>query len=180
MSLRCLAWVVSILGSVLFLFPCPGTTSSKEPCIRDYNQLEDSLLGNPHNIDSLIMTFFVPNEPPIAVADVLYYVNDSNVSADAHPLIREIEGHNVTIKSQYQFRWSKTPIYLFVDPVILEALCLYTIRSEFKVMRLVIGKICSDYTINGIPLIEYHLNRLTSLVSIHLLLIFMSIQSLHA
>ena len=139
-----------------------------EECIRDYHILESELVENELNLDSLTRSFFPPNTPSVPVVEVFYTI--SNVSGpDQHPLILELEGgHDETelaLLAKYRYRWSKTPIYLFMDPIILEKLALFTVRINSIPARLVIRQnLCDNYTISGIPLPQYYLNQMTSLV----------------
>ena len=144
-------------------------SSAAEECIRDYHELEASLVGNPLNLDSLTQSFFPPNEPSVPVVDVFYTVSDSQ-DPDQHPLVLAIQGLNETeliVLAQYRYRWSETPIYLFMDPNILELLALFTIRLRYHAVRVVVRPLCDNYTIENIPLPEYHLNQMTALVSAH-------------
>ena len=140
---------------------------SAQRCILQYHDLEKSLLSSEENVDSLTKTYFPPNEQTVVIVEVFYYINNSNI--DVHPLTLELEGLNRTSgleeKSSYRFRWSQTPIYLFMDPNILEALSLYSIRIIKHTARIVVDPICTNYSIDGIALPEYHLNQMTSLVS---------------
>ena len=161
--LQLLAQHVSV---VLFLasLACTGSCS----CIRDYHELERSLLSSSVNIDSLTKTFFPPNLPNPPVVTVLYYLSNENLTD--HPVnILEREGHenngNELLSHDYQFRWSENPLYLFMDPNILEVLSLFSIRIRSHTARLVVDPICMNYTVDGIPLPEFYLNQMTSLVS---------------
>ncbi len=134
-------------------------------CIRDYFDLEKSLLSSKPNIDSLTKTWFPPNEQRVTVVEVFYYINDSNLVE--HPLILELGGLNATELQQradYRYRWSLTPIYLFMGPQVLEALSLRVINILRHEARLLVDPICENYTVKGIRLPEYHLNQMTSLV----------------
>ena len=143
--------------------------SAAEECIRDYHELEASLVGNPLNLDSLTRSFFPPNEPSVPVVEAFYIVSDS-LDSDQHPLVLETQGANETELSalaQYRYRWSDTPIYLFMDPEVLELLALFTIRLRYHAVRVVVRPICDNYTRDKVPLPEYYLNQMTSLVSVH-------------
>ena len=151
---------------ILFLASMVGTGLCS--CIRDYHELERSLISSSLNIDSLTKTFFPPNLPNPPVVTVLYYLNNSNLTD--HPVnILEREEYennaNELLSHNYQFRWSENPLYLFMDPNILEVLSLFSIRIRSHTARLVVDPICMNYTVDGIPLPEFFLNQMTSLVS---------------
>ena len=159
---------------ILLVASIVGTGSCS--CIKNYHELEKSLFNSSINIDSLIKTFFPPNLPNPPIITVLYYFNTPNLTE--HPVnILEMEGletvENEVLPYDYQFRWSENPIYLFIDPDILEVLSLYSIHIHPYTARLLVDPICKNYSINGVPLPKFYLNQMTSLVS-HLL----NIQSL--
>ena len=131
-------------------------------CIREYHELERSLLSSSMNIDSLTKTFFPPNLPNPPVVQILYYLNTSNLID--HPLMQE-ESVTEMLSYDYQFRWSENPVYLFMDPFILEVLSLYSIRIRSHTARLLVDPICENYSVSGVPLPEVYLNQMTSLVS---------------
>ena len=144
-------------------------TSAAEECIKDYHKLEASLVGNDLNLDSLTRSFFSPNEPSVPVVEAFYTVSDSQ-NPEEHPLVLELQGANETELSalaQYRYRWSETPIYLFMDPKVLELLALFTIRLRYHAVRVVVRPICDNYTRDKLPLPEYFLNQMTALVSVH-------------
>ena len=144
-------------------------TSAAEECIRHYHELEASLVGNPLNLDSLTRSFFPPNEPSVPVVEAFYTLSDSQ-DPDQHPLVLEIQGANETELSalaQYRYRWSDTPIYLFMDPEVLELLSLFTIRLRYHAVRVVVRPICDNYTRDKVPLPEFLFNQMTALVSVH-------------
>ena len=165
--------MAGLLGLLFCVLVLPSivkaqSIDSQSSCIRDYFELEKSLFSNTLNIDSLTQAWFPPNEQSVSVIEVFYYVNDSNL--DEHPLVLELGGKlnesELLRRSDYRYRWSDTPIYLFMDPQILEALSLHVIRILPHQARLVVYPICLNYTSQGIPLPEYHLNQMTSLVSL--------------
>ena len=142
-------------------------------CIRDYHRLEMELVNNDLNLDSLTRSFFPPNTPSVPVVEVFYTISNSS---DPHPLILEIGGDlneiGLAVLANYRYRWSVTPIYLFLDPNVLERLALFAIRIRSNPARLVISRpMCNNYTLNGVPLPEYHLNQLTSLVRLYNIII---------
>ena len=112
-------------------------------CIRDYHRLESELVNNDLNLDSLTRSFFPPNTPSVPVVEVFYTISNSS-DPNQHPLILEIQGvlneTELAVLAKYRYRWSETPIYLFMDPTILEKLALYTIRIRSSPARLVITK----------------------------------------
>ena len=66
----------------------------------------------------------------------------------------------------YRYRWSDSPMFLFMDPSILKKLSLYTIRPSFRSVTLVIEALCDNGTYNdGILTSGYLLNQLTAHVS---------------
>ena len=136
-------------------------------CIRDYHELERSLLSSSINVDSLTKTFFPPNLPTPPIVQILYYLNISNLTDHpANLLVAEEEPVTVELLSHdYQFRWSENPLYLFMDPNILEVLSLFSIRIRSHTTRLVVDPICMNYTVDGVPLPEFFLDQMTSLVS---------------
>ena len=140
-----------VVWQLLALFAILAAT--EESCIQHYYELEESLLANPLNLDSLTQGFFPPNEPSVAVVEVFYSVtNSTDPSLDL----------NVT----YRYRWSDSPMYLFMDPGILEKLSLYTTRPSFRSITLVIEPICDNGTPrDGISIPTYLLNQLTAHVS---------------
>ena len=148
---------------ILFVASIVGTGSCS--CIREYHELERSLFSSSINIDSLTKTFFPPNLPNPPIITVLYYINNPNLTD--HPVnILEKEGlENRVLPYDYQFRWSENPVYLFLDPNILEVLSLYSIRIRSHTARLLVDPICKNYSISGVPLPEVYLNQMTSLVS---------------
>lgn len=140
-------------------------------CIRDFHRLEFDLVDNNLNLDSLTRSFFPPNTPSVPVVEVFYTISNSS-DPSQHPLILEIQGDlnetGLAVLARYRFRWSETPIYLFMDPNVLERLALFTIRIRTNPARLLLRRpVCENFTSNGIPLPEYHLNQLTSLVRAH-------------
>ena len=137
-------------------------------CIRDYHSLESELVENEQNLDSLTRSFFPPNTPSVPVVEVFYTISNSS-DPNQHPLTLEIEGGlnetALAVLASYRYRWTETPIYLFMDPHILEKLALFTVIIRSNPARLVIGQpLCNNYMISGVPLPEYHLNQMTSLV----------------
>ena len=156
------------LTAVIALQYLFSVTLGEEGCIRDYHRLESELVNNDLNLDSLTRSFFPPNTPSVPVVEVFYTISNSS-DPNQHPLILEIQGvlneTELAVLAKYRYRWSETPIYLFMDPSILKKLALYTIRIRSNPARLVItNPLCDNYTINGIPLPQYHLNQMTSLV----------------
>ena len=124
-------------------------TSAAHECIRDYQELEASLFSNPLNLDSLTRSFFSPNEPSVPVVEAFYTFSDSQ-NPEEHLLVLELQGANETELSalaQYRYRWSETPIYLFMDPDVLELLALFTIRPRYHAVRVVVRPICDNYII---------------------------------
>ncbi len=92
-------------------------------CIQEYVDLEKSLFASETNVDSLTRAWFPPNEQSVPVVEVFYYINDSEVME--HPLNLELGGVSeieLMQRSDYRYRWSVNPIYLFMDPQVLEAL----------------------------------------------------------
>ena len=159
---------VILLVAVVLAAQAFSPTTAVEKCIRDYHELEAALVENSLNLDSLTRSFFPPNEPSVPVVEVFYTISNSS-DPDQHPLVLEIEGLNqteLTVLSKYRYRWSETPIYLFMDPIILERLALFTIRLQYHAVRLAVKPICDNYTIDSIPLPEYYLNQMTALVRV--------------
>ena len=137
-------------------------------CIQDYHELERSLLRSSINIDSLTKNFFPPNLPTPPIVQILYYLNNSNLTDHPAELLTEEEFATEMLSHDYQFRWSENPLYLFMDPNILEVLSLFSIRIRSQTARLVVDPICANYTtVDGIPLPEFYLDQMTSLVSQH-------------
>ena len=164
--------VMFFRGLFTIIAVLPGHLSAsdgaQDACIRDYHSLESELADNDLNLDSLTRSFFPPNAPSVPVVEVFYTISNSS-DPNQHPLILEMQGSlnetELAILAKYRYRWSKTPMYLFMDPNVLEKLALFTIRVRSSPARLLITKpFCENYTINGIPLPEYHLNQMTSLV----------------
>ena len=157
--------VIAVLVRLQLYFSLPV---AMEECIRDYHSLESELVENNLNLDSLTRSFFPPNTPSVPVVEVFYTISNSS-DPNQHPLILELQGAldetELAVLAKYRYRWSETPIYLFIGPTLLEKLALFTIRVKSSPARLVITKpLCGNYTINRIPLPEYHLNQMTSLV----------------
>ena len=141
--------------------------AAEENCIRDYHDLEEDMLGNPLNVDSLVRSFFSPNKPVLPVLEVYYRVSNSS-DPDQHPLVSNIVGPNETelpILAEYHYRWSKSPVFLLIEPILLERLSLYTFRSRSDSVRLVVSPLC-NYTIDDVPLPVDYLNQMTVLVSV--------------
>ena len=159
-----LVLVLTIIVVVEY-FPFPA--AAKEHCIKDYHELESDMLANPLNIDSLVMSFFSPNGPSLPVLEVFYRVYNSS-DPDQHQLVSSIVGANKTeepVLAEYHYRWSKSPIFLFLEPIVLQRLALNTFRIQHKSVNLVVSPVC-DYTINDVPLLVHYLNQMTSLVSV--------------
>ena len=116
--------------------------AAEENCIRDYHDLEEDMLGNPLNIDSLVRSFFSPNTPLLPSLEVHYRVSNSS-DPDQHPLVSNIDiyvGANKTeqsILAEYHYRWSQSPVFLLLEPIVLERLSLYTFHSHPHSVKLV-------------------------------------------
>ena len=154
----------------IFLLLATSVALSKEQCIQHYYELEESLLSNPLNLDSLTNAFFPPNEPSVPVVEVFYSVaNSTNADSEDNHLAQESEDINSTDRNEiasYRYRWSDSPIFLFMDPEVLQSLSLFTIRLRDHSVKLVVQPICEGYTAEQVPLPEYLLNLLTVNVSI--------------
>ena len=148
--------------------------AAEQNCIRDYHDLEEDMLGNPLNIDSLVRSFFSPNEPLLPSLEVHYRVSNSS-DPDQHPLVSNIVGPNETeqsILAEYHYRWSQSPVFLLIEPIVLERLSLYTFRSHPHSVKLVVSPLC-NYTIDDVPLPVDYLNQMTVLVSVQCVQKFM-------
>ena len=142
---------------------------SKE-CIMQYYQLERSLFKEPLNVDSLIRTLFPPNDPPVSVAEMFYYTTDNfSVHPSQLELTGEVDAETLDECANYKFRWTRSPIFLFMNPYLMDTLSLFTVRVIVHKARLLIDPICtqySNYTVRGtqVPLPEYYLDYMTSKV----------------
>ena len=167
-----LTLVLHMSYSTVAAFEVDRDNSGSIDCVFKYHDLEESLLSNEVNLDSLTRTFLPPNEPRLPVTEVYYYLNDSGMMK--HPVTLEMEGvsaDELDDMATYRFRWSQTPVYLFVDPFLIEALSLYSVQIRKHAARLVLSPICSNYSVGGIPLPEFHLNQMTTLVSHSMILV---------
>ena len=141
-----------------------------EDCITQYNQLERSLFKEPLNVDSLIRTLFPPNEQRISVAEMFYYTTDNfSVHPSQLELTGEVDAETLDECANYKFRWTRSPIFLFMNPYLMDTLSLFTVRVNVHKARLLIDPICtqySNYTVKGtpVPLPEYYLDYMTTKV----------------
>ncbi len=106
-------------------------------CIRDYFDLEKSLLSSKPTIDSLTKTWFPSNEQRVTVVEAFYYINGSDLNCSK-------ELTTATIGA-----WSPS-IYLFMGLQVLETLSLRVIRIHRHEARLLVDPICENYTVRGI------------------------------
>ena len=144
--------------------------------MKDYNELELALTENPLNLESLMRAFFPPNEPPSPFVEVVYWITSGTIDPDQQRLLQGMQGPprssddtfwNISeYDTWYKYWWSESPIYLFMDSGILERLALFTISVPYHTAQIFINRsFCEDYTIQNIPLPQYHLNQMTTLVS---------------
>ena len=144
--------------------------------MKDYNELELALTENSLNLDSLTRAFFPPNEPPSPFVEVVYWITSGTIDPDQQRLLQGMQGPprssddtfwNISeYDTWYKYWWSESPIYLFMDSGILERLALFTISVPYYTAQIFINRsFCEDYTIQNIPLPQYHLNQMTTLVS---------------
>ena len=165
----------------IFLLLATSVALSKEQCIQHYYELEESLLSNPLNLDSLTNAFFPPNEPSVPVVEVFYsVVNSTSADPEDNHLAQEAEDINSTDRNEiasYRYRWSDSPIFLFMDPEVLQSLSLFTIRLRDHSVRLVVQPICEGYTADQVPLPEYLLNLLT--VNVRYIIMYIFIQNIY-
>ena len=107
--------LVLCLIAVLVRLQYYSLAVAMEECIQDYHSLEFELVENDLNLDGLTRCFFPPNTPSTPVVEVVYHISDLNRT--------------------YIYRWTETPIYLFIDPFLLERLALHTISFVLPTCR---------------------------------------------
>ena len=157
-------------------------------CIREYHELERSLLTNPRNIDSMLRAFFPPNQEQAGLVEVSYHIDVSGNASDQRVELRYIEGNSCRNQPQfckhrdeertnctYLYRWSTSPMYLFAEPRVLNDISFSILPgTELRIRQanLVVAEICNKREdqitdINGdvwdLPV--FLLTQLTTLVS---------------
>ena len=128
-----------ILTLLLFLTPLTATLCQTPSEIKDFNDLESSIVTNPSNLRSLTEAFFPTNRYSAMIVEVTYYENSENTTV--HPLNRS------TSASNHVFRWVSTLALLFADPKVLEVFSLRTLVVNHQYADVVIApftKQCED------------------------------------
>ena len=128
-------------------------------CINNLIDLEKSLLNQSSNVESLTRAFFPPNRPSPPVVEACYYVLPNTVV--------EPENMEQCENATYRFRWSVSPIYLYMDPNLLESLSLYAVQIHILSAKMLLDPLCagSELASGGFRSQEELLNQLTTLVS---------------
>ena len=159
-------------------------------CIKEYHELERSVLRSPRNIDSMLRAFFPPNQEQAVLVEVTYQTEESETDTDPGAVLRFIEGSSCKNQPQfckhrdeertnctYLYRWSSSPMYLFTEPRLLNDMSLSVLPgTELRIRqaKLVVAEICNAREdqitdINGdvwdLPV--FLLTQLTTFVSCH-------------
>lgn len=152
-----MAWLIVVICSVLGLLTVPTLC-----CIREYNELEQSLLKNPRNRDSLVRAFFPPNQEQAILVEVFYDMEESvnitvtdkyellkftlsNSCGNEPPFCKHLD--ETRTNCTYLYRWSSSPIYLFIEPRLLNDMSLNILpgtQIRIRQAKLVIPEICNS------------------------------------
>ena len=107
--------------------------------IKNFKDLECSIVTDSFNIQSLTEAFFPTNRYPAVVVEVHYYENRTN-----HPL----NSSTVAFGADYIYRWVSTPALLFGDPKVLEGLSLRTLVIHYQYAHIRIAQFSEEYDDN--------------------------------
>ena len=150
-----MAWLIMVICSVLGLLTVPTLC-----CIREYHELEQSVLRNPHNLDSLVRAFFPPNQEQAILVEVFYDREESTNSTYKLELLKFMLSNSCGNEPEfckhldegrtnctYLYRWSSSPIYLFIEPRLLNDMSLNILPgTEIRIRqaKLVMPEICNS------------------------------------
>ena len=101
-------------------------------------ELEQSLLNKSDNVEALTSAFFPPNQPLPLVVEVCYYVFPNRVPDEVVSPDNQADCGNFT----YKFRWTKSQVHFFINPLLLQSLSLYVIQTREHTVQLALDKLC--------------------------------------
>ncbi len=139
------------------------TQLQENVCIKTLHDLQRSVFGSPSagdtNHENLLSAFFPPNKFPSFIVEVFYHVNASWATNST----TKVQFTNVSTSTEtiYKFRWSWSPVILFLEPFQAETLSLYTIILNTEVAHITVDPFCE----NGNHA-KHLLNHFTTLVSV--------------
>ena len=151
--------ILAVLLAGVALTPANAQgNDTNSTCINNLIDLEKSLLNKSSNVESLTRSFFPPNRPIPPVVQACYYVLPNAVVEPGN--LEQCE--NAT----YRFRWTVSPIYLYMDPNLLESLALYAVQIHITSAKVQLDPLCagSELASGGFHSQEQLLNQLTTLV----------------
>lgn len=174
-------------------------------CIKEYHELEWSLLRSRRNIDSMLRALFPPNQEQSVMVEVTYQFEGPETDADPRVVLKFTEGNSCKNQLEfckhrdeertnctYLYRWSSSPMYLFTEPRLLNDMSFSVLPgTELRIRqaKLVVAEICNRREdqvtdINGdvwdLPV--FLLTQLTTFVSCYIdmqLASYLSWYSLH-
>ena len=121
-----------VLLLCLALLPAAVVTAG---CISKFYELEKSLLSREANLDALKEAFFPDDRQASITVEIYYYMARGNMST-----ISSSEALNY----DHKFRWTLSPVHVFVRPALLECLSLYVYQPSTVVARLIVDPICNS------------------------------------
>ena len=151
--------ILTVLLAGIALAPANAQENITNPsCINNLIDLEKSLLNKSSNIESLTRAFFPPNRPFPPVVQACYYVLPNTVV--------DPENMEQCENATYRFRWTVSPVYLYMDPNLLESLALYVVQIHILSAKVLLDPLCagSELDSGGFHSQEQLLNQLTTLV----------------
>ena len=153
----------------------PLLTVSGEHCSKTLHDLEDSLFCSPtagrSNVDSLVSAFFPTNRLPASVVEIYYHIsdstgNDSITTTAASSYSSSADAGTSSNQTVHRYRWSWSPLLLFMEPFQAKLLSLYLIVLHTTEAHVVLGPVCSSNTSdNGVASDLIIINQLTAMVS---------------
>ena len=100
-----------------------GKTEAVPTCVSGYHEFEEAAItNNPGNVHSLFSTFYSPNRPlPFSVV-ILYQVQFPNGTTQ--------QVSSGTGCSSELWMWTYSPVFLWVEPSILNKMTLYALNGH--------------------------------------------------
>jgi hypothetical protein len=105
-------------------------------------------------LHSLSRAFFPTNQYPGILVKIHYYINstddDGNSTIPVHPVAFLLSHKNILYSPNYTFYWAFSPVFIYFDYRIIQALSFYLLRFEPHFAYIVIPEFCSNINNNNI------------------------------
>ena len=140
--------MIIVYSLLILTLSCLPSLVRTQHCISSLVSLENSIVSNNGNIQSLTKGFYPANIFPALCMEVKYYLNMTYENETSVFLTHPVEDGAVKRlhKEDYVFFWVSSPVLIYINPRLLEGLSLRFVIIENHIVHLVIQEFCDNLT----------------------------------